>query len=474
MRCLRVKILFILPLCSLGIPYGSLEDMYSPEYSYDEDNEVTQEEDVDVTPKFVTETMNLVVTEGDTIVLPCVVTRLAGFVLLWRYNNNIITVGDQLVATDNRYSLESRNNGNNLRISLAEPADQGEYVCSISAYKPVQIHHRVTIRVRPSIETSPVKSLTVIEGEEASLACHVMTGDQKHKLKWRRKGMPLPSGEEEIIREVLKIKSVTPEYEGIYECVLEDKYGEELVTKEVQLHVQYGPVIEQEETHILTDTSDEYHITCTVYGNPSPTVVWLRDGHPVEEDSEGMVITESGSRHILIIQDTRHGVGGEYSCQANNTLGVVTKYSQLSAYAEEAKFTDNPLKSSPHSLQLEWTARSVTPITIFRLQFMSDDMADWSEVEALVTKQDNDDWYGKADLINLAPATEYRVQVASKNLEGYNKFSRVHTFTTLRQEPMKQSAISLGSSSHNSGTLSIFLLALISCLTYIDVFRNCL
>ena len=60
-------------------------------------------------------------------------------------------------------------------------------------------------------------------------------------------------------------------------------------------------------------------------------------------------------------------------------------------------------------------------------------MADWSEVEALVTKQDNDDWYGKADLINLVPATEYRVKVASKNTEGYNKFSRVHTFTTPRQ-----------------------------------------
>ena len=92
--------------------------------------------------------------------------------------------------------------------------------------------------MRPSIETSPVRSLTVIEGEEASLACQVMTGDQKHKLKWRRKGMPLPSGEEEIRREVIKMKSVTPEYEGIYECVMEDKDGEELVTKEVQLHVR--------------------------------------------------------------------------------------------------------------------------------------------------------------------------------------------------------------------------------------------
>ena len=91
-----------------------------------------------------------------------------------------------------------------------------------------------------------------------------------------------------------------------------------------------GPVIEQEQTHILTDASDEYHITCAVHGNPSPTVVWLRDGHPVEEDGQGMVTTESGSTHILMIQGTKERVGGEYGCQATNTLGVVTKYARLS------------------------------------------------------------------------------------------------------------------------------------------------
>ena len=57
-------------------------------------------------------------------------------------------------------------------------------------------------------------------------------------------------------------------------------------------------------------------------------------------------------------------------------------------------------------------------------------MTDWSEVEAMATKQDNDNWYGRADLINLVPGTDYRVKVASKNTEGYNKFSRAHTFAT--------------------------------------------
>jgi len=94
MKSLLVQIFLLLPLCSLGIPYRSVEDMYSPEYAYDEDNEVSEEEDGEVTPGFVSDTINLVVNEGDTIILPCIVTRLQGFVLLWRHNGSIITVGD--------------------------------------------------------------------------------------------------------------------------------------------------------------------------------------------------------------------------------------------------------------------------------------------------------------------------------------------------------------------------------------------
>ena len=68
--------------------------------------------------------------------------RLQGFVLLWRHNGSIITVGDQVIGRvsrygtkedcnnfslnqNSRYSLESKENGNNLMIRLAEPADEG-------------------------------------------------------------------------------------------------------------------------------------------------------------------------------------------------------------------------------------------------------------------------------------------------------------------------------------------------------------
>ena len=55
-------------------------------------------------------------------------------------------------------------------------------------------------------------------------------------------------------------------------------------------------------------------------------MVWLKDGHPVEKDSEGLVMTRSGSSHTLIRQDSEEG---EYSCQAANKRGVVTKYAGI-------------------------------------------------------------------------------------------------------------------------------------------------
>ena len=42
----------------------------------------------------------------------------------------------------------------------------------------------------------------------------------------------------------------------------------------------------------------------------------------------------------------------------------------FSAYADEAQINPIPLKATPWLLQIEWTAKSETPITIFRVQFM--------------------------------------------------------------------------------------------------------
>lgn len=139
-------------------------------------------------------------------------------------------------------------------------------------------------------------------------------------------------------------------------------------------------------------------------------------------------------------------------------------------YAEEAQIQKSPLKSSPQSLQIEWTAQSETPITIFRVQFMANDSTDWSEVDVTASKLENDDWYGKANLMNLQPNTEYMVKVSSMNNEGYSQFSGVQLFATPAKGQVKQEAISSSSSAQITVNLLLYLIPLMSSLISGKVF----
>ena len=49
------------------------------------------------TPQFISTEQSVLVNEGDTFRLPCMVDRLEGFVMLWKKNKDIITVASQII-----------------------------------------------------------------------------------------------------------------------------------------------------------------------------------------------------------------------------------------------------------------------------------------------------------------------------------------------------------------------------------------
>ena len=62
------------------------------------------------------------------------------------------------------------------------------------------------------------------------------------------------------------------------------------------------------------------------------------------------------------------------------------------------------------------------------------DGQDWREVDVTSTQlASSSSWYGKADLENLRPNTQYMVQVSSLNNEGYSKFSEISIFSTPKE-----------------------------------------
>ena len=77
-----------------------------------------------------------------------------GFVLLWKRGKDIITVGEQMIEKDARYTLEKEENGNSLVINNAVEADQGNFTCQISTYNPTELLHTVRIRGRNEMFSS--------------------------------------------------------------------------------------------------------------------------------------------------------------------------------------------------------------------------------------------------------------------------------------------------------------------------------
>jgi len=461
---LGILLCFLPLLCIQATPYGNLEDLYNPDYEdYDENNEVSEEAGADAIlkpPGFVSSKLDLIINEGETIRLPCIVTRLQGFVLMWKKNGNIISVGNQILGNaDSRYNLEPKENGNNLVISLAELTDEGEYVCQVSAFQPTKLYHTVKIRVRPKISTEPVESITVKEGEEVRLTCSVLEGHPYPKLIWRKIGGRMPSGELEISGGDIVIESVSRHHGGTYQCVTRDDYGLEPVTKEVEVFVEYGPVIEQEQTHIKTSAGEEIHITCIVNAFPPAKVTWTKDGRVMSENSEGVVINQADNRYNLILLVTNKKYYGEYGCEAVNELGSSGKSLQVSAYADEAQINPVPVEATPQFLQIEWTAKSETPITIFRVQFMAVDERDWREVDVTSSQSSRQRgvWYGQAQLQRLKPNTQYMVQVSSLNNEGYSKFSSITFFSTPREESYQSEARSTSTNFSTRLTVNLFI-----------------
>ena len=80
-----------------GLPYEEKD------YDYEAENDNAEiENDADSvqvfpTPTFTTESSNMIVNEGDTVRLPCIVDRLEGFVMLWKRRGVIVTVANQII-----------------------------------------------------------------------------------------------------------------------------------------------------------------------------------------------------------------------------------------------------------------------------------------------------------------------------------------------------------------------------------------
>jgi len=311
----------------------------------------------------------------------------------------------------------------------------------VSTYKPIEIRHSVKIRVKPEVRPVPDNGIIVAEtGDSVQLECEVTRGSPAPEITWHRKERKMPTGEESIRGLSLTYKAVTRHHSGIYICEADNGFGEPTVAN-LKLDVQHKPEIEQEETFIHTGEGDQTEVICIVHSSPRAEVSWYKDSTPLgSESSADYLMNQHGNRHTLTIPGVDASKFGKYTCRAQNQYGEDQKTTEVSGKAEAALIKSDPKGVEYDRFTLEWSARSVSPITSFKVEYKMMSDAQWKQVEVEAYQLPNEDntYAGTHMIANLNPATVYLAKVSSRNVYGFSNPSQAFKFATRGADPVQK------------------------------------
>ncbi|CAI8057022.1 Peroxidasin, partial [Geodia barretti] len=163
-----------------------------------------------VVPQVTAVATTIAVFKGERVVLSCSVTGASESDIVWYYNGQMVTDGDQLLG-----------NGS-LLISQMTAEGAGQYTCvssnmAGSGNATISVTYLGTVRPRVSIPPSHVHAFT---GENVVLRC---VGDQRTvSYHWYKDGQPLETSDRvAVVTGVgLNISHVTMDDSGVYSCVV--------------------------------------------------------------------------------------------------------------------------------------------------------------------------------------------------------------------------------------------------------------
>ncbi|OPJ77524.1 hemicentin-1 isoform B [Patagioenas fasciata monilis] len=268
---------------------------------------------------------NLTVVVNNFISLTCEVTGFPPPDLSWLKN------GKPLSSNANAFVVPG---ARTLQIPRAKLPDDGEYTC-IARNQAGESHKKsfLTVLVPPSIKDHSGTSVTVLNvrvGAPVTLECESNAIPPPVITWYKNRRIISESANVEILADgqTLRIKGAEVSDTGQYVCKAINIAGRD--DKNFHLNVYVPPTIEGPEEESVNETiSNPVTFVCDATGIPPPTLVWLKDGKPIENsDSLEVHILSGGSK--LQIARSQLLDSGTYTCIASNVEGKAQKSYVLS------------------------------------------------------------------------------------------------------------------------------------------------
>ncbi|XP_065505206.1 hemicentin-1 isoform X3 [Caloenas nicobarica] len=268
---------------------------------------------------------NLTVVVNNFISLTCEVTGFPPPDLSWLKNGKPLSSNANAFVTPGARTLQ---------IPRAKLPDDGEYTC-IARNQAGESHKKsfLTVLVPPSIKDHSGTSVTVLNvraGMPVTLECESNAIPPPVVTWYKNRRIISESANVEILADgqTLRIKGAEVSDTGQYVCKAINIAGRD--DKNFHLNVYVPPTIEGPEQESVNETiSNPVTFVCDATGIPPPTLVWLKDGKPIENsDSLDVHILSGGSK--LQIARSQLLDSGTYMCIASNVEGKAQKSYVLS------------------------------------------------------------------------------------------------------------------------------------------------
>ncbi|XP_076140788.1 sialic acid-binding Ig-like lectin 16 isoform X2 [Alosa pseudoharengus] len=248
-----------------------------------------------VTDLLVEVSPEVTVTEGEEVDLYC--------------GSCILSEAPTYVWMKDGHILASLERTNLLLIDPARMNDTGNYTCQVKGHEATPSHLvRLTVSCKQQVQVK-LPPGQVKEGEQLELTCDItcpVTSSQTF-FKWSKDSRLLS---DQNHRRQLVLDPVMAEDTGRYSCALAGQ--QELHSPAVEVLVQYSPK----------------NTTAIVLGEPlgtaSVTLTCSSDANPPVESYTWFKVNEStpvGSGQQYSITNIRPEDGGQYYCEAKNTVG---------------------------------------------------------------------------------------------------------------------------------------------------------
>lgn len=240
----------------------------------------------------------------------------------------LLSIRDSLTLKDDRFQLEVSNDNRSyvLKIKNIESMDTAKYECKMIISTTQNVINTVELLVRtpPKISDKLVMFPRAVPlGETTTLTC-LADGYPRPSVTWTRAyNAILPGGGQTFSGNELKLKEVTKLDRGTYYCTAENEVGKD--RRNVNFEVEFAPVISVPRPKVAQATDYDIDLECIVEANPSPTILWFKEGETILNDGDHSIsntaTTDQKTTSVLRVISVQEDKYGDYYCKASNKVG---------------------------------------------------------------------------------------------------------------------------------------------------------